>query len=166
MHPWKLRLITFTTWGQWGIIKILFNIIQQISGIWYYCPLIGRTDAEAPILWPPDAKSWLIRKVPDAGKDWRQEEKGTTEDDGWMASLTWWIWIWASSWSWWWTGKPGMLQFMGLQRDRHYLTEVNGRKQTGTKEPIDKVKDESENSGLKLNIQKTNIIASGPITSW
>ena len=43
---------------------------------------IGRTDvkAEAPILWPPDAKSWLIWKDPDAGKDWRQEEKGTTED--------------------------------------------------------------------------------------
>ena len=41
---------------------------------------IGRTDAETPILWPPDVKSWLIRKDPDAGKDWRQEEKGTTED--------------------------------------------------------------------------------------
>ena len=43
---------------------------------------IGRTDAEAetPILWPPDAKNWLIVKDPDAGKDWRQEEKGTTED--------------------------------------------------------------------------------------
>ena len=48
---------------------------------------IGRTDAEAeaPILWPPDAKNWLIWKDPDAGKDWRQEEKGTTEDEmaGW-----------------------------------------------------------------------------------
>ena len=48
---------------------------------------IERTDAEAeaPILWPPDAKNWLIWKVPDAGKDWRQEEKGTTEDEmvGW-----------------------------------------------------------------------------------
>ena len=43
---------------------------------------------------------------------------------------------------------------------------MNGRKQTGTKEPIGKVKDESENSGLKLNIQKTKIIESGPITSW
>ena len=43
---------------------------------------------------------------------------------------------------------------------------MNGRKQTGTKEPIGKVKDESENSGLKLNIQKTKIIASGAITSW
>ena len=48
---------------------------------------IGMTDieAETPILWPPDTKSWLIAKDPDAGKDWGQEEKGTTEDEmvGW-----------------------------------------------------------------------------------
>ena len=42
---------------------------------------IGRTDAEAPILWPPDAKSKLTGKDPDAAKDWRQEEKGATEDE-------------------------------------------------------------------------------------
>ena len=44
---------------------------------------IGRNDAEAesPILWPPDVKNWLIWKDPDGGKDWRQEEKGTTEDE-------------------------------------------------------------------------------------
>ena len=50
---------------------------------------IGRTDAEAPILWPPDTKSWLIGKDPDAGKDWRQEAKGTTEDEmvGWYHQL-------------------------------------------------------------------------------
>ena len=44
---------------------------------------IGRIDAEAeaPILWPPDVKSWLIGKDPDAGKDWRQEEKWAAEDD-------------------------------------------------------------------------------------
>ena len=52
---------------------------------------IGRTDVEAetPILWPPDAKSWLIGKDPDAGKDWGQEEKGTTEDEmaGWHHRL-------------------------------------------------------------------------------
>ena len=44
---------------------------------------IGRIDAEveAPKLWPPDAKSWLVRKDPDAGKDWGQEEKGVTEDE-------------------------------------------------------------------------------------
>ena len=48
---------------------------------------IGKTDAEpeAPILWTPDVKSPLIRKDPDAGKDWRQEEKGTTEDE-----MIWW----------------------------------------------------------------------------
>ena len=48
---------------------------------------IGRThaEAEAPIPWPPKVKKWLTGKDPDAGKDWRQEEKGTTEDDivGW-----------------------------------------------------------------------------------
>ena len=52
---------------------------------------IGQTDAEAetPILWPPDAKNRLIWKDPDAGKDWRQEEKGTTEDEmvGWYHRL-------------------------------------------------------------------------------
>ena len=53
--------------------------------------LIGRTDAEAdtPILWPLHAKSWLIRKDSDAGKDWRQEERGMTEDEtvGWHHQL-------------------------------------------------------------------------------
>ena len=53
---------------------------------------IGRTDVEAetPILWPPDAKNWLIWKEPDAGKDWRQEEKGMTEDEmtGWHHRLS------------------------------------------------------------------------------
>ena len=52
---------------------------------------IGRTDAEAeaPILWPPDAKNWLIGKDPDAGKDWGREEKGTAEDEmvGWHHRL-------------------------------------------------------------------------------
>ena len=55
-------------------------------------PLIvtGRTDAEAPILWPTDAMSWLIGKDPDSGKDWRQKEKGTTEDEmvGWHHQLS------------------------------------------------------------------------------
>ena len=46
-------------------------------------------EAEAPILWPHDAKSWLIRKDPDAGKDWGQEEKGTTEDE----MVRWYHWL-------------------------------------------------------------------------
>ena len=64
----------------------LVNSKGNQSGIF-----IGRMDAEteAPILWPPDAKNWLIRKDPDAGKDWRQEMKGTTEDEmvGWHHQL-------------------------------------------------------------------------------
>jgi len=54
---------------------------------------IGRTDAEAkaPVLWPPNAKSQTIRKDPEPGKDWRQEEKGTTEDEvvGWHPWINW-----------------------------------------------------------------------------
>ena len=63
---------------------------------------IGRTDpeAETPILWPPDMKSWFIGKDPDAWKDWGQEEKGTTRWDGWMASPTQWTWVWVNSGSW------------------------------------------------------------------
>ena len=68
---------------------------------------IETTDAEAetPVLWPPDANSWLNGKDPDAGKDWRQEEKGTTGWDGWLASPTQWTWVWTNSGSWWRTGK-------------------------------------------------------------
>ena len=91
---------------------------------------IGRIDAEAetPILWLPNGKNWLIGKDPDAGKDWRLEEKGTTVDEmvGWLASLTRWTWVWASSRSWWWTRKFGMLQSMGSQRAGHvWVTELN-----------------------------------------
>ena len=89
---------------------------------------IGRTDAKAetPILWPPHAKSWLIGKDPDAGRDWGQEEKGTTGWDGWMASPTRWTWVWVNSGSWWWTGRPGVLQFMVSQRIVHdWAIELN-----------------------------------------
>ena len=91
---------------------------------------IGRTDAEAetPVLWPPHAKSWLIRKDPDAGgRDWRAGGEGDNRGwDGWMASPTWWTWVWVNSGSWWWTGRAGVLWFMGSQRVRHdWATELN-----------------------------------------
>ena len=88
---------------------------------------IGRTDteAEAPILWLPDANNWLIGKGSDAGKDWRQEEKGMTGWDGWMASLTQWTWVWVDSRSWGWTGRPGMSQSLESQRVGHdWATEL------------------------------------------
>ena len=92
--------------------------------------LIGRIDAkaESSILWPPDTKNWLLGKDPDAGKDWRQEEKGTTEVEvvGWHHP-TQWTWVWESSGSLWWTEKPDVLQSMGSQWVRHNrATELNG----------------------------------------
>jgi len=90
---------------------------------------IERNDAEAktPILWLRDAKNWLIGKDPDAVKDWRQEEKGTTEDGmvGWHhqfhISLST---LWAGSWGW--IGNLGMLWSMGSQRVGHdWMTELN-----------------------------------------
>ena len=73
--------------------------------------LMGRTDSG---------------KDPDAGKVWRQEEKGKTGWDGWMPSPTQWTWVLGNSGSCWWTGILGMLQSMGLQRVWHdWRTELN-----------------------------------------
>ena len=90
---------------------------------------IGRTDAEAAILLPPGVKSWLIRKDPDAEKDWRQETM-TTEDEivGGHHRLD------GHEFEhlrvWWRTGKPGMPQSMGSQRVRHnWLSEWLSTKQ-------------------------------------
>ena len=66
-----------------------------------------KAKAETPVLCPPHAKSWLIGKDSDAGRDWGQEERDDRGWDGWMASLTRW------------TGRPGVLRFMGLQRVGH-----------------------------------------------
>ena len=83
---------------------------------------IGRTDAEAetPILWPHDAKNWLIGKDPDAGKDWKQE-KGTTEEEmvGWHHWLNGHEFEQALGVSWWRTGKPIVLQSMGSRQVGH-----------------------------------------------
>ena len=86
---------------------------------------IGRTDAEAPILWPPDAKNWLIGKDSDAGKDWGQKEKGTTEAEmvGWHHQLDGHEFEQAPGVLQ--SGKPGVLQSMGLQGVRpDWATEL------------------------------------------
>ena len=69
----------------------------------------------------PAAKCWLIGR---SWCLWRWKTGGEGNDrgwNGWMASQTQWTWVWANSGRWWRTGKPGVLQFMGLQRVRHYL---------------------------------------------
>ena len=89
---------------------------------------IGRThvEAETPILWPPDAKRWLLKRP----WCWERLKVGGEGDDrgwdGWMASLTQWTRVWVNSGSWWWTGRPGVLQYMELQRVRYdWATEPN-----------------------------------------
>ena len=80
---------------------------------------IGRTDTETPILWPPWKRPWFWERLKAGGEG---NDRGW---GSWMASPTWWTWVWASSGSWWWTGKPGVLQSMGLQRLRHdWTTEL------------------------------------------
>ena len=71
------------------------------------------------VMWRTDSleKTLMLRKI---------EGRRKRGWDGWMASPTQWTWVWVSSGSWWWTGKPGMLQSMGLQRVRHdWVTELN-----------------------------------------
>ena len=106
---WELekKRLSSKDWNFWTVVlqktlespldcKEIKTVNPKGNHSWIF---IGRTDAkaEAPILWPPDVKSWLIGKDPDAGKDWRQKEKGTTEDD----TTGWHHWfsrrVWASS---------------------------------------------------------------------
>ena len=101
---------------------------------------VGRThtEAEAPILWPPNVKSQIIRKDPDAGKDWSQDKKRMTEDEmvGWPSPSQQ-TWVWASSRKWWRTGKPGVLQSMVSQRVGHdWETEQLQQQQHHTTIPV------------------------------
>ena len=124
------RIDAFELWCWRRLLRVPWTARRSVNPkgnqSWIF---IGSTDAEAeaPILWPPNVKNWLIGKDPDAEKDWKQEEKGDNRGwGGWMASPTRWTWVWASSRSWWWTGKPGVLQSMRLQRVGHnWATELN-----------------------------------------
>ena len=90
------------------------SILKDISP---GCSLEGlMLKLKTPIFWPPEGTNWLIWKDPNFGKDWGQEEKGTTGWDGWMISPTLWTWVWVYSGSWWWTGRPGMLQVHGVAK--------------------------------------------------
>ena len=118
---------------------------------------IGGIDAavEALILWPPDAKNWLVGILNIHWRDWcwsgsfntlatwceeltrwkpswcweGLKAGGEGDNRGWdgcITSPTQWTWVWAHSLSWWWTGKPDVLQIMGLQRVRHdWVTELS-----------------------------------------
>ena len=95
---------------------------------------------------------------------WERLKAGEEGDnrvwDGWMASLTQWTWVWVNSGSW--QGQGGLVCCSSWGRKESYTMS----KWTELKNLLMKVKVESEKVGLKLSIQKTKIMASGPITSW
>ena len=94
-EPW--RIDSFKLWCWRRLLRVPWTSRRAKAKENQPCIFIGRIDAEAeaPILWPPDLKSWLTGKDPGAGKDLGQEEKRVTEDE--IASRTQWTWIWANS---------------------------------------------------------------------
>ena len=116
---WCWRRLLRVTWtarrSNQSILKEIQPVHPKGDQSWVF---IGRTyvEAETPIVWPPDAKSWLIWKDPDAGKDWGGEENGKTEDE----MVEWHHWVNGHEFGWW-AGRPGMLQSMGSQRVGHHL---------------------------------------------
>ena len=77
-HVWMRKLDHKERWVPKNWCKEIETVNSKGNQCWMF---IGRTDAEAPILWSHDAKSWLIEKDLNVGKDWRQVEKGMTEDE-------------------------------------------------------------------------------------
>ena len=137
-ESWVLRIDAFELWCWTRLLdcKVIQPVHPKGDQSW-----VTDVEAEIPILWPPDAESWLIWKDPDAGRDWGQEEE-MTEDEmvGRHHRLTqWtWVWVWVNSGSWWRTGRPGVLWFMGSQRVGHdWATELNwGAFQISTTSPL------------------------------
>ena len=89
------RIDAFELWCWRSLLRVPWRLSRRVQPVhpkenqsWIF---IGRTDAKAetPIVWPPDVKNWLIGKDGDAGKDWRQEEEGTKEDE----MVGWYLWL-------------------------------------------------------------------------
>ena len=122
-----LNSISFL-WGPW-LVDVLHFLMVCLKQSWRKSVL--------NIHWKDWCWSWNSKSLATWweglthwNRSWCWERLNTGEGndrgwDSWMASLTQWTWVWASSWSWWWTGRPGVLQSMGLQRVRHdWVTEL------------------------------------------
>ena len=125
---WMPKIDAFELWCWKRLLRLPWTVRRsnQKSTL---SAFIESTDAEAeaPILWPPDAKSQLIRKDPDAGENWRQEKKGDDRGwDGWMTSLTQQTRIWANSWRQRRTGK-WCTAVHGVTKSRTRLSEWTTR---------------------------------------
>ena len=130
VEHWRIDAFKLWRWKRllrvpWTVRRSNQSILKEISQFWIF---IGRTDSKAETpntlaIWceelTPWKRPWCWERLKAGGEG---NDRGW---DGWMASLTWWTWVWVSSGSWWWTGKPGVLQSMGLQRVWHdWVTEL------------------------------------------
>ena len=125
---WRIDAFELWCWRRllrvpWTARRSNQSILKEISP---ECSLEGLVlKLKLQYFGPLDVKNWLVCKDRNAGKDWRQEEKGRGWD-GWKASLIRWTWVWVGSGSWWWTGRPGLMRFMWSQRVGHdWVTELN-----------------------------------------
>ena len=125
------RIDAFELWCWRRLLRVLWpvrrskqSILNEISPEYSLERLMLNWNSNTLATWCEELTHW---KRPWC---WERSKAGVEGDDrgwdSWMESLTQWTWVWASSGSWWWTGKPGVLQSMGLQRVRHdWATELN-----------------------------------------
>ena len=121
-------------WDSWMASLTQWTWVWVKSGSWWWAGRPGllwsmgsqrvRHDLQTELNWCEELTYWTRPWF------WERLKVGGEGDDrgwdGWMASPTRWTWVWVNSYSWWWTGKPGMLQFMGLQGVGHnWATELN-----------------------------------------
>ena len=139
-RPWcweglKVGEKRMTGWNGWMALLNQWTWVWVSSGSWWWTGKPGvlqstqwifngksDTEAEVPILWPPDVKKWFIGKGPDAGRDWRQEEKGMRGWDGWMASSTHRTWVRANSGSLVMDREAGCAAVHGVTKSRKQLS--------------------------------------------
>ena len=108
----------------WTARRSNLSILKEISPEYWLEGLMLKLKLQyfGHLMWRTDS----LEKTLVLGKIESRRRRGCRKWDGWMPSLAWWTWVWASSGSWWWTGKPGMLQSMGLQTVGHnWVTELN-----------------------------------------
>ena len=115
------------------ILWLLLLLLNHFSHVWF-CLTHRRQPTRLPHPWDSTLATWC-KELTHLKRPWCWERcwAGGERDDrgwtGWMASPTQWTRVWVNSGSWWWTGRPGVLQFMGLQRVRHdWATELNWNK--------------------------------------
>ena len=120
---WRIDALELWYWRR--LMRVPWTARRSNQSIWEEISPEYSAEAETPVLWPPDdltpwKRPWCWERLKAEGEG---DNRGW---DGWMASPIQWTWVWVGSRSWWWTGKPGVLQPIGLQRVGHdWVTELN-----------------------------------------